>query len=296
MVQFSSSQPDYTDLSLSSQILEKLTQLFKLFHICSSMVNVVSSDNLAISSDMKYSVLNELSKYGIFIDEDKCSFTNLLSRFGDIQSLSKYKEIVSLKTSTLSLEEFYLLLVEFCLQNKLYNIIGLFISDLELLDKLLEKYSSKYLALLTNIKCTTSNLNDESLLQKNIVEVSCFLNTDLCSYFHENPTLLLSLALFDNKTCLLNICSSSSPLSINNTQISFDGLLKSMRLFNLVFKKFNNKLPKSNFTFLNMLQNHAHLRVDDLLCLQRDSIVPHFARKDLIEQFGYRKKLNFIFT
>lgn len=294
-LQFSSSQLDYNDSGLSAQILEKLTRLLKIFAISSSMVNVVSSDSLEICSDMKHSVLNELSKYGVFTDDDKRNFTNLLSRFGDIQSLSNYKEIVSLKTSTLSLEEFYSLLVEFCLQNKLYNIISLFVSELDLLEKFLLKYNSNYLALLLDIRNTSKNLNDESVLQRNIVEVARFLNADLSLYFKENPTLLLSLALFNNKTCLLNLCSSGNSSLIANVPVSFDSLATNTGLFSLVLKKFNNTLPKSDFTFLNMLQKHTQLHVDHLLRLQCDSTVPHFGRKDLVEQFGYNKKLKFMF-
>lgn len=280
--------PDYCDINLSTHILDKLIHLFKIFAITPYMIDTIT--NCDISPNTKQLILNELCKYGIFISDDRTNFPKLLNRLKEAQCVTAYKDILTLKTSTVTLEEFNFLLVDFCMQNELYNVIGLFITDIHVLDKLLDKYDSKHLILLSNIKRT--DLNCKSSLQRNILQVSQFLNPDLHSYFRLNPILLLALVLF-NESSFSEVLDRQI-LSINNVEINLKTLFTSLPLFNLIYEKYNNILQKPEFTFLNMLQHHGEIHIDKLLNLQRDSVIPHFNRKDLVEAFGYRKELGFL--
>lgn len=287
-----SSCTSFNDINVETEVFEQLINLFKTFTITHNMINSLSNCDLAISLHTKNIVLNALCKYGIFNDEEQRNLLVLLSRLKQVQSITDFKSIFTLEAASLNLEKFYLLLIDFCIQHEFYNVINLCTQDFNFSD-VVEVYKSHYLGLMSDCRNVILGLNNEVELRDNLLKVALFINSKLSDFLNQHPIISLALVVFGAE-CVFSyaILNNRSVIRINNCDICLEDTLTKLPLLKLTNDKCKNELVESSCNYLDLLEKHGDVNIRGLykLC----NTLPHFIHQDLIEQYGYKKTIDFI--
>lgn len=144
-IQFSKDKYEPKNLNFEPIIVDQLRQIFEAFIITSEIIEMV--EKIHDKNDARFKtnqmVLNEFSKFGIFVPED-CNFPSILNRLRDTRQLEKIDNILSSTCCSVRLEDFNIFLLEYCLGNELYSIINYFMCS--------EKYISIHIKVVTSLK------------------------------------------------------------------------------------------------------------------------------------------------
>ncbi|XP_066259564.1 spatacsin isoform X2 [Euwallacea similis] len=275
-----------------SSIDENLVALLKSYPITDNMIHILADSNLP--TDSFEIVLNELARFGVFIEPDKSSFLKVLSRVQALNSLENIYEILGHKFSNLPLVKFITMFVEYCLDNNLLVVLNECTSsfDLSTIPKLRK---SPHLDLIMNFRKLVPDF-EEAQLRENILIVSEYLSDgDLDKFFCDNPLIFLSFLLL-NENISVEKCMDEGSLMINNRNVinSFSSVMNRFSLLSHLYSRKKHGI-ECQITYLDLVEKHLKINVRMVYQFRfANKPFPDFNSLELREN-AYSKKLNYTF-
>ncbi|CAH2009110.1 unnamed protein product [Acanthoscelides obtectus] len=265
---------------------DSLKNVFERFPITTEMVNQLNTSEAFANT--KKTILNGLSCYGIFADEDKSCLLKLLHRMNEAGIVQNTYEIIEKQTSNLDQHVFLQLLVEYCTKNKLFPVLSSCVERLDISEE--NKDLCEDISLIYSLR--KLNFSDRMILRDNIFYVAKFLSNDLNNYFKENPLILLSIIVFTEDLDFENLMQASS-LSLFDTDLlpALKHLLGNFRILKAIYE-YKKVLIESNVTYFDLLEKHTGV---DTKSLFHAVPMPNFTTSELVESYGYQKKINYLF-
>lgn len=295
-VQYSEKLLDYCNTNFKADVIDSFIGLFKKHRITEELINSLSEQTQKVPLETQNIILNELSRYGVFNSTDSNHFLNLLKRLKNTNSVIRYKQLLQLETSTISIQNFYLQQIAYCLENNLQSVIVSCLlndQDQEILLSLKEK-SNELLRLMDSVNEVTFNLNNLKAIQANVLNVCCYLSCDVFSYFKMYPIILVLLMLFDITLNFIDIIKGvKDVIVLDNLEINLKTMFESLPVLKAISEKFQNKITIIFPTIWNLISNHTTLDTNSVTdFVQSIGSVPHFNCFKVVELYGYKKTIN----
>lgn len=291
-MQFSNDANFNTDLDLVT--VDKLKDICKLHPITPNLINTISNNELCIPSTTQETVLNELSRFGIFCEIEETNVLCILRRLITTECIGKIDEIFARNHSSINIRDFNNLVSHYCIDKKLYTVLNSFCKENHVDCNL---YDNE-LKLMIDFKKTAANFNDLDVLSSNIIRTFNYLYS---KEFYSEPLILLSVFLLNRNHSLFDILVCKSAIQVNNVEITsslVDNCINGFTCVKLVCNRLNNLLfKKLTLNVYDLLKTHAKVNTDDLYEFRFDDTkeMPHFKQSNLIEKYGYKKKVNYLF-
>ncbi|CAH1169832.1 unnamed protein product [Phaedon cochleariae] len=279
------SDQHYTDIS------ENLLKAFKSYSISNDMINQLNTS--VISTNTSNVILNELSKFGMFSDKDLGSFLNILQRISQTDNLRNIFKLIRKTTSNISEERFLDLLVEYCISNDFHTVLSACVENFDVFE--LNSIHNTNLELILNFRKLTHDFSIDNLLE-NILNVSKFFSDDLEQFFQKNPLILLALIQFTKDVEFVDILEKSS-FRVSDLELtkSIANLPKNLSMIDCVLNR-ETIIENSTLTFYHLLEKHYKVNVKKMFAFRfENSPLPNFNTSELVEKYGYLKKVNYLF-
>lgn len=141
------------------------------------------------------------------------------------------------------------------------------------------------------------NYCTKDALKNNIYKIATYLSKGhLETYFCENSLTLLSLILLTNNQDFLQIIETKKvSLFDQNYTKSVSKMFKHFKLIELVYNR-QSVVQNCDLTYYDIIEKHLNLDVRKCFAYHfENKPYPHFGDQDLIEKYGYTKKINQIF-
>lgn len=282
---------------ISDKRFVDLVNLFQLLQISDDMLETVTKEGI-VSEKTREAVLNKLCKFGVFVGDERNDLRKILHRFAETQKLDSFYDILNAKNSTVTLYQFYKLLIHYCVKNRLYSVLNGCNIDYSLCSDVIQSYNTKELTFMSYLH-TESNFCHEVGMGENILKVAQFLCDDLKSYLEENPLICIAILMFSYPDIdLLELIQSTSiGMYLENFQLTPEFLktiIKKLPVLNAIIAISRGDV-RETVTFYDMLKTHSSLNVDVFKFKLEDGSVPNFNAPSLVERYGYKKKINYKF-
>lgn len=247
-----------------------LIDYFKKHHITVDMIKFLSQQNESLFKNV---ILNNFAKFGIFTNNEKTNIVALLNRLKITKNITNIIEIFSKSSASLTLENFNQLLVHFCLDEKLFTILGDFVQYFKLTIP-----DSNQLDLLQEMYLI---INDFSVnnLAKNIIKFG-----DV-EYLSRNLIDLTSLIICRND----DISESSYSIEGINLNTAFVALFENYKILNSVL----GKASDCHLTVNQLIETHQPYSMAQLL--PAHSYCSNFQNSDSLKSYAYSKQINYKF-
>lgn len=284
--------------SLTDENLQKLDEIFLNLEINSEMITQITNNENCIDITVQTEILNELAKFGVFSDSDKSNFLLIIKRLLETDKLNDIEEVLNEKTSNLSLSSFYKLLIDYCVANKLFTILNICCKDFIPNDKI--NGSSVVIDMILNNYEMSRNTNNKEILRNNIFDVANFLyKDDLLNYFTSQPLILLSIIIFTDGISIEDLLSKRVTLQIKDFEVNKETLLHCLKDYHYLLhfcNKFDKVIDFNVLTYYDLLKKHAEIQTDNIYKYRfRNTALPTFNCTELIEKYGYKKDIDFIY-
>lgn len=256
------------------------------------MIN--SLDHAKISPKTREVILDECSKYGVFSDSERDDCVDMLRRVGRSSGVDKIKGVLELETANADWVSFNRLVVRLCCEKRLYTVLEAVTKNFEIPQDLVQESKCGYLNLLSDLRSTVEYLED-SVLKKHVFEISKLLSEgDLDCFYAQNPIFFIFHLFLDKDVDVFDTFLHKKEFDSGNFRVSkklIENVLRGLpSLSSLIGRKV------SSLTIYDLLEFHLKLDVEKVFGFRkRESPIPSFCSEDLVERFGYTKKLNFIF-
>ncbi|KAF5297886.1 hypothetical protein FQA39_LY11871 [Lamprigera yunnana] len=240
------------------------------------------------SSRMQDVVYDELSKFGIFNKTEQTDVTSILRRFSQTENIDCLTQILGGSHSSIALNNFYQLLLEYCIQLDLYSVLSWSNIDFRCCD--IQDFNTKQLNLMIYLKYESNFAN---YVGQNILRIADFLSTDIGAYLEDNPLVLLAIIFFLHPDLDLSKLKKAV-IKLNNFELSCDNINNALQ--KLPF--FNSVLSKStcrSVTYYDLLKICSSLDLNIFNFQIDNSGVPSFNCNDLVQKYAYKKTINYIF-
>ncbi|EFA05905.1 spatacsin [Tribolium castaneum] len=276
-------RPKIDDIIMEGILIEQ----FKKFAITNEMLNFLAHESVA--TNLRHVMYNELSKFGIFQNEEKNNVILILERLKNSYSLANLYQILGKSQASINAEHFIKLLIDYCLDKQYYAILNVCVQNFKL------PRHTKELSLIGDFRALVSDFS-EVLLIRNILNVADMLSSDLVTYFNDNPLILLTLLIF-TKECDFTEMIETQSLVISNLNLTecFINMFKQIEIFNTVCSNKITGPPKCELSIYDLIERH--LRIDDQLLLELKStnnqLTPFYT--EIIQNYGYSKKIDYKF-
>ncbi|XP_044265423.1 spatacsin-like isoform X2 [Tribolium madens] len=264
-----------------------LIDQFKKFAITNEMLNFLADESVA--TNLRHVLYNELSKFGIFQNEEKNNVILILERLKNSYSLANLYQILGKNQSTINVDHFIKLLIDYCLDKQYYTVLNVCVKNFKL------PQDTKELSLIGDFRSLVNGFS-EFLLTRNILNVVDTLSNDLITFFNDNPLILLTLLIF-TKECDFTKMIEKYSLVINNLNLtdSLINMLKQNEIFNTVCSNKITGPPKCELSIYDLIEKH--LKIDKQLLLELKSLNNQLALfyTEVIQKYGYSKKIDYKF-
>lgn len=264
-----------------------LVELFKKYSITNDMLNLLSHEDVTIN--LRHALYNELSKFGVFQNEEKDNVILILERLKNSCSLANLYQILGKNQATINVDYFIRLLIDYCLENQYYTILNACVKKFKI------PKHTKDLHLINEFRSLVTDFS-EILITKNIITVADMISDNLIDYFNENPLLLLTLLVFTKDCNLLDITQKQSVvLGDLNLDECLINMLNQMEILNTIFSKTTSGSLTCNSSVYDLIGKH--LKVDEKFLIELVSIsgqLSNFYNK-VIQNYGYSKKIDYKF-
>lgn len=278
--------------SYTYNINENLQKICKIYPITDEMIQELYRTDASPKTRDK--ILNELCKFGILCKMERSNLNSLLKRFVLSKNINLIHEILEKGTSNITKEDFLNLLTAFCIENKLFTVLNASLENFHIPEKLKKDYID--VDLISNCRELEKYCTKDAL-KNNIYKIATYLSKGyLETYFCENSLMLLSLILLTNDQNFVEI--------LETKKVSFFGqnytksVLKMFKNFKLIEHIHNRQsiVQNCDLTHYEILEKHLNLDVKKCFAYHfENKPYPHFGDQDLIEKYGYTKKINQIF-
>lgn len=286
-------------INVNPDIYQKLKNIFLLWEINIGMINQLNSKTSTYSEFAKDFVLNDLSYFGIFSEEEKLDVSKIVSRFSRTQNVQNISSILRESTANLNIEVFYEKLTEFCVQNKLYEVLSVCCSEYSFYSNILRDNNSKELALWLQSKDFSNGVvSDETICKNIIIFINYFSdNNNVNIYIQNNPILLLAIILFTKDISLYAVISNNLSKNINNITLNCNeitNILKSLPVLNNIIEKF---ISTSNncLNFYDLLEKYSQINSAFDFRKSADSDVPNFRSAKISKKYGFSENINYLY-
>ncbi|KAK5649024.1 hypothetical protein RI129_003916 [Pyrocoelia pectoralis] len=270
--------------TLSTETYECVSNMLLNFHITEEMVDVISQMNLSI--EFQNSLFDELSQFGVFNKDERNSLVAILRRLTHTESINSMYTILSCQHSTVSLQHFHSILLDYCIKNELFLLINWCDIDLSVCCNA----NSKYLNLLRYLR-GKNRLENENEVGQLILKVAEFLTDNLADYFKQNPLLLLGILFFLYPDC--NLLELTTRTVGTNFELTPQIVNMSLRKLPLLHT-FLEQPPVRPINFYHLLKKHSTLSVDVFKFRSENAPPPNFNLSSL-QRYAYKKKTNYVF-
>nr|CAI5834396.1 unnamed protein product [Callosobruchus analis] len=265
---------------------ETLKTVFEKFPITTHMINILNTSESFANT--KNTILNDLGYYGIFDDEDKSSLSKLLQRMNAAGNIQNIHEIIKKSTANFDQNSFVCLLVDYCKKNKLLPVLSCCMERFDISEE--NRELCEDLSLISSLR--KLNFSDQTILRDNIYHVAKFLSTDLNTYFKENPLIFLALLIFTQDIQFERLFQE---LSVTIFEIDLSPALQHLIQHFTILKAVNGYksiLEDSHITYFDLLDKHTSV---DAKSLFQEGPMPNFTTPEIVQSYGYQKKINYLF-
>ncbi|KAI4467375.1 hypothetical protein MML48_2g00007702 [Holotrichia oblita] len=295
---YSKNEPIINTTNLNTEILQKINEIFLDLEINAEMITQITNNKNCINETVQTEILNELAKFGVFSDSDKTNLLSIIKRLLETDKLNYIEEVLNEKTSNLSLSDFYKLLIDYCITNKLYTVLNICCEDFIPYDKI--ESTSNVIDIILNNYEMSRNINNKEILRNNIFEVANFLcKDDLLSYFTSQPLILLSIIIFTNGVSIEDLLSKRVTLKIKDFEVNKETLLHCLKDYRYLVhfcNKYDKAIDFNVLTYYDLLKRHAEIRTNNIYKHRySNTAFPTFNSAELIEKYGYKKDIDFIY-
>ncbi|KAL1512744.1 hypothetical protein ABEB36_002284 [Hypothenemus hampei] len=282
----------YSPPTYLTNIPEAVEFVFKCHPINEEMIRVLSDPNLPKKSYEL--VVNELAKFGVFIQAETNNLLKILSRVNSCDNLVNIYQIFQQKYSNLTLADFTRLFVRFCVENNLLTVISSCLKNLDFgtLTRMMSESPQLHLLMDFQELVQDFSLNN---LKHNIINVSKYLSKgDLEQFFCENPMIFLTLLTLEE----VQIEQSLERKSLVLYGVDYYNCLHKIIIeLPSIASFYNRKIKgvKCKLFYLDLIQKHFHSDVKQAYSFIFDNTpLPTFKRPELATK-TYSKKLSYTF-
>ncbi|KAF5270792.1 hypothetical protein FQR65_LT05411 [Abscondita terminalis] len=273
---------------ITPETWECLSSLFLNLPITEEMID--SMPNLKVEHEVQEIVYNELSQYGIFCKEEKSDLICVLKRMSYTETIERLYEILSGDHSSISLNDFYKLLLDYCVKENLYSILNW--CDLDLISLVnVHDYNSKCLDLMKYLKCESTF--EDFNVGTNILRIANFLSDDLVTYFERNPLVLLAVLLFFHHN-INTLKDHTFTIKINDVVLTTEIIIKTFRSMPFLISLIRLK-SQDDVSLYNLLNSHTSLNLEVFDFQSEHRELPNFNSNDLVQKHSYMKTIEYKF-
>lgn len=299
-VQCGNEEYEFSDPDIDLVTVDTLKDMFTSYPITPELIMMISNNDLNILQETQESVLNEFSKFGIFSETEDSNLKCMLKRFIAIESIEDISNILTQINSSINVNDFHNFLIEFCLENNLHKVLNVCCQKFKFCPILSKSFRSKHVDLMLDFKTATRNFNDTSILFLNIFRVCKFLSDNVGNYLNSQPLIILCMFVLTENLNLKDILSNKISIKIDDFKFDRNVVkccLDRFSLLNIVLNKIAAPQPHNSITIYDLLQQHADLNAKEVFSYRFDNTIslPHFKSAHLVESYGYKKKVNFMF-
>ncbi|XP_011500198.1 PREDICTED: spatacsin [Ceratosolen solmsi marchali] len=271
--------------------IEDLQKLFTNLKITDTMISSVETSNAMVL--VKQLVLNSLSRYGIFANQERNDVKAILSRFfEECIPVSDFNQILSQPMCNVDKQNFF---------SKL-DIVGLsrnYSEDSE--SETINMKNKQLFEHLKNMCNTTNNAND--FVEVGIVESIKYLSNDSVQFLKENPIIAFTLIFLhyskykkiNNEITLKEIFNNNAGLIIQNLPIP--KCVLDTVIVNLPYLKneIDSNMPKNSITMYELLDGYKNFNSKKFFKWRhKNEGMPDFLNENLVNKFGHKEKLTYI--
>lgn len=284
--------------NLNKESLEKLNEIFIDWDINDELIALITNSKGSVDETTQTEILNELSKFGVFDRLAQNNLFEIIKRLLGSNKIHSIEDTLSLKSANISLRCFHKLLVDYCESNNLLNILNIFYEDFIKFDEV--QKNSEAINLILNSYFTCKDLSNIELLRNNIFEVAKFLSkSNVLDYFSSYPIILLSIIIFTKLINIEDLLTKGVTLKINDFEINKEMLLNCFKDYHCFINfcyKFDNVHFKHETDYYKLLKKHTGINIYSACKYRFDNTpLPTFNSLELIEKYGYKKKLDFVY-
>ncbi|XP_045475609.1 spatacsin [Harmonia axyridis] len=269
-----------------------LMDFFMKNTITEEMLLVLNCQHLGLSKNLKEDIFNELCKYGVFMKDEKLDLIKLLKRFLKFD-ISTIYDVLQSEKSSVDIKDFIKMLNDYCVENRIFSILGECSKYLPL-----ENYKSlisSHVDLL--IKYKQFKWDSEDSLRTNIMATIDFIRKcDYKEYFERNPLVLCSLIIFNNDIKFLD--AFHEKINVEGVEISkyYNTILSKFGIIRKLVDKNEENEVYSNKSYYALLEKHLKINTRKLFEYRYTNVeLPHFNCDRLVQKYGYKKDLDYVF-
>lgn len=280
--------PECVEINCNSNVMD----FFIKNNITQEMLQVLNCEHLGLTKNLKEDIFNELCKYGVFMKDEKSDLIRLLKRFLKFDMSSIY-DVLQMEKSSVNIGDFMKMLNDYCVNHQLYTILGECSNYLPLADY--KNLISSHIDLLIEYK--SLKWDSEDSLRTNIMATVDYIRKcDYKEYFEKNPLVLCSLIMFTDEVKFLE--AFNRKLYIRGVEISkyyYSILSKFGIIRKLVYKNEDEEIY-CNKTYYALIDKHLKINTKKLFQFRYTNIgLPHFNCDNLVQKYGYKKELDYVF-
>lgn len=284
--------------NVDTEVFNKLSEIFINLGISDDMIAQAADHKYYNNPTLQIEILNELAKFGIFSNSDRNDLLQIIRRLLEADSVNNMEAVLTRKFSNLNLNQFNKLLVTYCISNNLFHILNVYHHDFVKYDP--DEDNSGAIGIILRNYDFSKDMDDSETFMNNIFETAKFLSKDnLLNYFRLHPLILLSTIIFTKGISMNDLLSKRVTLKIKDFTINKETLLYCLKDYNYFISfcnKFDNTIESDDVNHYALLRKHANVRTDNVYGYKlRQVSLPNFNSKELIERYGYKKVVNFIY-
>lgn len=236
--------------SLDDTKLKELDTVFRKWVISQEMIDKVAEKDCFLYT--KLCIYDALCSYGIVIEDEKNNLTAIISRLARTRNLKIIDEIFSEDCATMSKNNFYTNIADYCLSNNLFKVLTS-VCDTHFEYETASSMSDdvkRCLQLLFMFKDIEQG-NPKLLSLAVPIYKTCELisNGSLSEYLTQNPLIILSLIIMSEDLDLFDIFNVDKSLIVGNTVVTWN-------------EPFDNKLPHLKEVYLKFKDKSLNVRND----------------------------------
>lgn len=192
---------------------DKLLHMFKIWTVTPEMIEMTTTaDCLKLTKTI---VMDHLSRFGIFCDQDKTSLCSILLRFARTRNLSNIRAVLESATSVISWSNFSIMLLKHCTQHKLAPVMIAFLTDSEELEELVgncdvTKEQKNWLMGWFSLVKLTKDPSSKNILDAIESNLHLLAEGDVESYLMEQPFITLAIILLGSEGNIASVLKSEN--------------------------------------------------------------------------------------
>ncbi|XP_076267457.1 spatacsin isoform X2 [Rhynchophorus ferrugineus] len=278
---------------MSLDLPKNLLSILKNSAIDQNMLDIILSTNLPPES--LENILNELGRYGVFINETDNKFLSIVSRVNSSDNIGNIYNILNKTSSNITISRFVTMLTEYAIENDLLPLFSSCLDNLKDPDISIN-FESRHVELMASFQNLTREFNEE-LLCNNIYTVAKYLsNGDIEKYFCDNPYILLSLILFTPDIFIEDVFEKRS-LSLYDIDV-YNCIIPLFDSSSLLGKLYSRRTKPivCTINYFDLLDKHHGIDTRKIYSFRfENKPLPSFASPDDLKNVAYSKKLNYTF-